>query len=88
MISPHIVVNQILADELSLVVGDDVELGYYISQDNSRKRVEQVFSVFEVVDNAGMANLAGTKCKALFTDLIAQELINTPSSNQYCSTMR
>ena len=77
---PNIVVNQILADELSLVVGDTVELGYYISQDNSRKRVEQVFSVFEVVENAGMANLAGTKSPALFTDLqTAQELIHTPN---------
>ena len=77
---PNIVVNRILANELSLVVGDTVELGYYITEDNSRKRIEQKFSVFDVVENAGMANLAGTKSPALFTDLqTVQELKRTPN---------
>ena len=77
---PNIVVNRVLANELSLVVGDTVELGYYITEDNSRKRIEQKFSVFDVVENAGMANLAGTKSPALFTDLqTVQELKRTPN---------
>ena len=36
--------------------------------------------MFEVVENAGMANLAGTKSTALFTDLQTErKLIHTPN---------
>ena len=55
--------------------GDEIEIGWYVTEDNSRKRIEQNFVIYEVVDNAGMANLAGTKSPALFTDLLtAQDL--------------
>ena len=77
---PNIAVNQVLADELNLLEGDEVEIGYYLTEDNSRKRIEQKFSVLRVVENSGMANLAGTKSPALFTDLItAQELKDLPN---------
>ena len=72
---PNIVINEVLADELSVAEGDEIEIGWYVTEDNSRKRIEQNFVVYEVVDNAGMANLAGTKSPALFTDLLtAQDL--------------
>ena len=78
--TPNVAVNQVLADELSLAEGDAVEVGWYVTEDNSRKRIEEVFTVFKIVENAGMANLAGTKSPAIFTDLLtAQELQNMPN---------
>ena len=72
---PNVVINEVLSDELDLAKGDIIELGWYVSEDNSRKRVEGSFKVMEVVDNDGMATLAGTNSPALFTDLTtAQEL--------------
>ena len=77
---PNIAINQVLADELELVEGDQVEVGWYVTEDNSRKRVEQMFTVHKVVKNAGMANLAGTKSPALFSDLLtAQDLQQMPN---------
>ena len=71
----QIVVNEVLSNELDLSVGDTVELGWYVSTDEGRKRVEGNATIFEVVENEGMANLAGTKSPAMFTDLsTAQEL--------------
>ena len=45
------VINEVLGDELDLAKGDIIELGWYVSEDNSRKRVEGSFKVMEVVDN-------------------------------------
>ena len=66
---PNVVINEVLSDELDLAEGDIIELGWYITEDKSRKRVEGSFKVMEVVDNDGMATLAGTNSPALFTDL-------------------
>ena len=72
---PNIVINQVLADELSVNEGDQITVGWYVSEDNSRKRIEDNFTVYKVVRNSGMANLAGTKSPAIFSDLpVAQEL--------------
>ena len=65
----QIVVNQVLSDELDLSVGDSVELGWYVSNEEGRKRVESNVTIFQIVENEGMANLAGTKSPAIFTDL-------------------
>ena len=77
---PNIAVNQVLAEELELAEGDEVEIGWYITEDNARKRIEESFIVHKIVNNAGMANLAGTKSPALFSDLLtAQDLQNMPN---------
>ena len=77
---PNIAVNQVLAEELELTEGDEVEIGWYITEDNARKRIEESFIVHKIVNNAGMANLAGTKSPALFSDLLtAQDLQNMPN---------
>jgi len=71
----QIVINRVLADELELEIGDDVEIGWYVTDDSSRKRVERNVTIFTIVENDGMANLAGTQSPAMFTDLsTAQEL--------------
>ena len=72
---PNIAINQVLADELNIGKGDNIEVGYYVTEDNSRKRLEQTFSVFTVVSSAGMGSLAGTQSPAIFSDLLtAQDL--------------
>ena len=53
---PNVAVNQVLAEELELTEGDEVEIGWYVTEDNARKRIEQSFTVFRIVKNAGMAN--------------------------------
>ena len=40
---PNIAINQVLAEELELAEGDEVEIGWYISEDNARKRIEESF---------------------------------------------
>ena len=75
--TPMIVVNNVLAEELELSRGDEIEVGYYVTEENSRQRIEETFVIHKVVKNSGMANLAGTKSPALFSDLItAQGLQN------------
>ncbi|MDG1551235.1 MAG: hypothetical protein P8Q95_05870, partial [Candidatus Poseidoniaceae archaeon] len=71
----QIAINRILADELELDVADEVEIGWYVTDDGARKRIEQNATIFKIVENDGMANLAGTQSPAMFTDLsTAQEL--------------
>ena len=73
--NPNIVINKVLADELNINQGDNVEVGYYVTEDNTRKRVEQTFSVFKVINNAGMGSLAGTQSPAIFSDLLTAQLL-------------
>ena len=71
----QIAINRILADELELDVADEVEIGWYVTDDGARKRIEQNATIFKIVENDGMANLAGTQSPAMFTDLsTAQDL--------------
>ena len=65
----HVAVNQVLADELSLSVGDELDIGWYVTQDNARKRVEASVNVQFIVANEGQGASAGTQSPAIFTDL-------------------
>lgn len=72
--TPQIVVNQVFADELDVRAGDEVQLGWYIRSQNGIERVEENFSIHQVVTMAGQGQLAGTTTPAMFTDLLtAQE---------------
>ena len=74
-VQTQIAVNRILAEELELEIGNEVEIGWYVTDDGARKRIEQNATIFKIVENDGMANLAGTKSPAMFTDLsTAQDL--------------
>ncbi|MEJ6715839.1 MAG: ABC transporter permease [Euryarchaeota archaeon] len=64
-----IVVNEVLAEELTLVEGAVVELGWYITQDNQRERFTQNATVAKVVQNQGQGAAAGLSSPAMFTDL-------------------
>lgn len=65
----HIVVNQVLADELELSQGETIELGWYVTEENQRKRSTSIATVLEVVSNSGQGAAAGTSAPAVFTDL-------------------
>ena len=65
----YVAVNQVLADELSISVGDELEVGWYVTQDSARKRVEATMKVLNIVANSGQGAAAGTQSSAMFTDL-------------------
>jgi len=65
----HVVVNQVLADELELTQGETIELGWYVTEENQRKRTTSSATVLQVVSNSGQGAAAGTSAPAVFTDL-------------------
>ena len=65
----YVAVNEVLADELEVSVGDELEIGWYVSQDNKRIRLESSVKVFDIIANEGQGASAGTQAPALFTDL-------------------
>ena len=65
----YVAVNQVLADELSVSIGDELEIGWYVTQDNTRIRVETSVNVLHIVANEGQGAAAGTQSPAMFTDL-------------------
>lgn len=64
-----VAVNEVLADELDLAIGDDLEIGWYVTEENKRIRVESTLEVFSIVANEGQGASAGTQAPAFFTDL-------------------
>ena len=64
---PKVVVNQAFADELEVAKGDELQLGWFVRTQNGIERVEQNFSVEEIVEMAGQGQLAGTTAPAVFT---------------------
>ena len=72
--TPQVVVNQVFADELGVKAGDEIQLGWYVRNQNGIERIEENFSIHKVVAMAGQGQLAGTTVPAMFTDLLtAQE---------------
>ena len=65
----QVAVNQVLADELNLSKGDRFDLGWYVTDDGQRKRIDAQVEVHSVVANQGQGASAGTQAPALFTDL-------------------
>ena len=65
----QVAVNQVLADELNLAKGDRFDLGWYVTDDGQRKRIDAQVEVHSVVANQGQGASAGTQAPALFTDL-------------------
>ena len=50
-------------------MGDELEIGWYVTQDNARIRVEASVNVLYIVANEGQGASAGTQSPAMFTDL-------------------
>jgi len=65
----YIAVNEVLAEELGVSVLDELEVGWYVTQDSKRVRVESSLIILDIVANEGQGASAGTQAPALFTDL-------------------
>ena len=72
--TPLVAVNQVFSDELDVDVGDSVQLGWFVRNQNGLERIEENFTIHHIVAMAGQGQLAGTTAPAMFTDLqTAQE---------------
>ena len=65
----YIVVNEVLAEELDISVDDELEVGWYVTEERKRIRVESSLKILDIVSNEGQGASAGTQAPALFTDL-------------------
>ena len=55
---------------MNLKVGDEIQLGWFVRNQNGVERIEENFTIHQVVAMAGQGQLAGTTSPALFTDLL------------------
>ena len=78
---PIIVVNQAFADELEVNEGDELQLGWYVRNQNGVERIEENFSIEAVVAMAGQGQLAGTTTPAVFTDLATAQALQQSEDN-------
>ena len=54
--------------------GEEIQLGWFVRTQNGIERVEENFTIYQIVAMSGQGQLAGTTAPALFTDLVtAQE---------------
>ncbi len=79
--APKVVVNQAFAEELEVAKGDELQLGWFVRNQNGVERVEQNFSIEEVVAMAGQGQLAGTTTPAVFTDLATAQALQQSEGN-------
>jgi len=78
---PKVVVNQAFADELEVDTGDELQLGWFVRNQDGIERIEQNFSIEEVVAMAGQGQLAGTTTPAVFTDLATAQALQQSEGN-------
>jgi len=72
--SPQVVVNMAFSDELDVEEGEEIQLGWFVRTPNGIERIEENFTIHQIVAMSGQGQLAGTTAPALFTDLAtAQE---------------
>ena len=71
--TPQVVVNQVFSDDLEVGVGDEIQLGWFVRNQNGVERIEENFTIHQVVAMAGQGQLAGTTSPALFTDLLSAQ---------------
>jgi len=64
-----VVINQALADEIKVEVGDEIELRWQVSTSDEREDRTGKFLVAKIVENIGQAAPAGSRGPALFTNL-------------------
>ena len=72
--TPQVVVNTAFSDELAVREGEEIQLGWFVRTQDGIERVEENFTIHQIVAMSGQGQLAGTTAPALFTDLAtAQE---------------
>ena len=72
--TPQVVVNMAFSDELDVKEGEEIQLGWFVRTSDGIERIEENFTIHQIVAMSGQGQLAGTTAPALFTDLAtAQE---------------
>ena len=72
--TPQVVVNTAFSDELDVREGEEIQLGWFVRTQDGIERIEENFTIHQIVAMSGQGQLAGTTAPALFTDLAtAQE---------------
>ncbi len=79
--TPHIAINQVLADELDVNVDDVLNVTWYVTEDGSRVRTQAAMTVFALVPNQGQGASAGTQAPAVFTDLATAQRLQSMESS-------
>ena len=67
--TPQVVVNTAFSDELAVREGEEIQLGWFVRTQDGIERVEENFTIHQIVAMSGQGQLAGTTAPALFTDL-------------------
>ena len=68
-ITPGVAINAVAAQALQVDIGETLELGAFITEDNQRVRTTHSVEVLAVVPNEGQGAMAGTRSPAVFLDL-------------------
>ncbi|MEL0312180.1 MAG: FtsX-like permease family protein [Candidatus Poseidoniales archaeon] len=71
--TPGVAINAVAAEALEVGVGDALELGAFVTEDNQRVRTTHSVEVLAVVPNEGQGAMAGTRSPAVFLDLTAAQ---------------
>ena len=72
--TPQVVVNTAFSDELDVEEGEEIQLGWFVRTQDGIERIEENFTIHQIVAMSNQGQLAGTTAPALFTDLAtAQE---------------
>jgi putative ABC transport system permease protein len=73
----YIAVDTVFADELEVVVGDIVEVDWFVNEDDGRVRKEGTFQIIEIVKNVGQGARGGTRTATMFTDLATSQILHS-----------
>lgn len=76
-----VVINRALADELDVGQGDEIELGWFVRNNNGIERIKDLFLIHQVVSMANQGQLAGTTAPAVFTDLETAQTLQQAGQN-------
>jgi putative ABC transport system permease protein len=71
--TPQVVVNQVFSDDLEVGAGDEIQLSWYVRNQNGIERIKENFTIHQVVAMDGQGQLAGTTSPAVFTDLLSAQ---------------
>ena len=55
--TPQVVVNQVFSDDLEVGAGDEIQLSWYVRNQNGIERIKENFTIHQVVAMDGKANL-------------------------------
>ena len=79
--TPQIVVNKAFSEELDVKQGEEIQLGWYVRNQDGIERVKENFTIHQIVAMDGQGQLAGTTSPALFTDLLTAQQLQQSQEN-------